>query len=62
VCILKLEMASTKGMDSSNPDPFNIEKAFVSVFMAMKAMMEEMYEGRKKAKGIEQVSYFPGWD
>jgi hypothetical protein len=44
-------MASTKDMDSSNPNPFGTEEALFSTFMAMKAMVEEMYEDRKKAKG-----------
>jgi hypothetical protein len=43
-------MASTKDMDSSNPNPFGTEEALFSAFMAMKAMVEEMYEDRKKAK------------
>jgi hypothetical protein len=47
----KKEMASTKDEDSSNPNPFGTEEAFFSTFMEMKAMVEEMYEDRKKAKG-----------
>jgi hypothetical protein len=43
-------MASTKDEDSSNPNPFSTEEALFSVFMTMKAMVEEMYEDRKKAK------------
>jgi hypothetical protein len=46
----KQEMDSTKDMDSSNPNPFGIEEAFFSVFMEMKAIVEEMYEDQKKAK------------
>jgi hypothetical protein len=42
-------MASTTNMDSSNPNPFSIEEAFFYAFMAMKAMVGEMYEDRKKA-------------
>jgi hypothetical protein len=46
----KKEMASTKDKDSSNPNPFSTEEELFSAFMAMKAMVEEMYEDRKKAK------------
>jgi hypothetical protein len=47
----KQEMASKKDRDSSNPNPFDTKEALFSVFMAIKAMMEEMYEDQKKAKG-----------
>ena len=44
-------MTSTKDRDSSNPNPFGTEEALFSAFMAMKAMVGEMYKGQKKAKG-----------
>jgi hypothetical protein len=44
-------MASTKDRDSSNLNPFGIGEALFSMFMEMKAMVEEMYEDQKKAKG-----------
>jgi hypothetical protein len=47
----KQEMASTKDKDSSNPNPFGTEEALFSAFMEIKAMVEEMYEDQKKAKG-----------
>jgi hypothetical protein len=43
-------MDSTKDMDSSNPNPFGTEEALFYAFMAMKTMVEEMYEDQKNGK------------
>jgi hypothetical protein len=51
VCISKARNDFNKRWDSSNPNPFGTEEALFFVFMEMKAMVEEMYEDRKKAKG-----------
>jgi hypothetical protein len=56
VHISKAEMASTKDKDSSNPNPFGTLEALFFAFMAMKAMVEEMYVDRKKAKGTGSKS------
>jgi hypothetical protein len=45
-------MASTIDIDSSNPNPFGTKETFISAFMEMKAMVDEMYKDRKKAKRI----------
>ena len=52
MCISKEINGFNKDMDSSNPNPFSTEEAVISSFMAMKAMVGEMYEDRKNAKSI----------
>jgi len=43
-------MTSKKYEDYSNRNPFGIEEELLSSFMAMKAMVEEMYEDQSNSK------------